>query len=196
MGGVSLHPEQPEGRARRTLDPSAWLSALVQRHSGNRERPHSPILPDGRDAAGWNARAGPCAGAREALMAQAYRFPKGGRIDRSKPIAILFNGKSVEGYEGDTLASALVANGTHLVARSFKYHRPRGIVSHGSEEPNALMQIDRGRGRADPNNRAPVVEAFQGLRAESQNHWPSLDFDVGEVNDVLSPVFVAGFYYK
>lgn len=129
-------------------------------------------------------------------MAQAYRFPKGGRIDRSKPIAILFNGNTVEGYEGDTLASALLANGTHFVARSFKYHRPRGIVSHGSEEPNALMEIDRGRGRADPNNRAPVVEAFHGLHAESQNHWPSLDLDIGEVNDVLSPVFVAGFYYK
>lgn len=129
-------------------------------------------------------------------MVQPYRLPEGGRIDRSMPIEIRFNGATLQGYRGDTLASILLANGIHFVARSFKYHRPRGIMSHGSEEPNALMQIDRGRGRADPNNRAPVVEAFTGLSAQSQNHWPSLDFDVGAINDVLSPIFVAGFYYK
>jgi sarcosine oxidase, subunit alpha len=129
-------------------------------------------------------------------MAQAYRLPKGGRIDRTKPVAISFNGQTVPGYAGDTLASALLANGIHLVARSFKYHRPRGIVTHGSDEPNALLDLDRGRGRADPNNRATVVEVFNGLTVASQNHWPSLDFDVGEVNDLLSPVIVSGFYYK
>jgi sarcosine oxidase, subunit alpha len=129
-------------------------------------------------------------------MAQAYRLPKGGRIDRTRPIGIRFNEQVLDGYQGDTLASALLANGIHLVARSFKYHRPRGILSHGSEEPNALLDVDRGRGRADPNNRATVVDAFDGLVSASQNHWPSLDFDVGEVNDLLSPVIVSGFYYK
>jgi sarcosine oxidase subunit alpha len=129
-------------------------------------------------------------------MVQAFRISNGGRIDRSKPIVIRFNDQVVEGYQGDTAASALLANGIHFVARSFKYHRPRGILTHGSDEPNGLLEVDRGRGRADPNNRAPVVDAFDGLAVSSQNHWPSLDFDVGEVNDFLSPVFVAGFYYK
>jgi sarcosine oxidase, subunit alpha len=129
-------------------------------------------------------------------MAQAFRLPRGGRIDRQRPVTFRFNGRSVGGYHGDTVASALIANGIHLVARSFKYHRPRGIVAHGSDEPNALLEVDRGRGRADPNNRATVVEAFDGLDVTSQNHWPSLDFDVGEVNDLLSPLLPSGFYYK
>ena len=129
-------------------------------------------------------------------MAQAFRLPTGGRIDRARPVAFRFNGENVGGYHGDTVASALLANGIHLVARSFKYHRPRGIVAHGSDEPNALLDVDRGRGRADPNNRATVVEAFEGLNVTSQNHWPSLDFDVGEVNDLLSPLLPSGFYYK
>src|SRR5690606_20785781 len=97
---------------------------------------------------------------------------------------------------GDTIASALLANGIHLVGRSFKYHRPRGILSHGSDEPNALLDIDRGAGRRDPNNRATVVEAMDGLVACSQNHWPSLAWDLGAINDRLAPIFVAGFYYK
>jgi sarcosine oxidase subunit alpha len=129
-------------------------------------------------------------------MAQAFRLPTGGRIGRARPVTFRFNGESVGGYHGDTVASALLANGIHLVARSFKYHRPRGIVAHGSDEPNALLDVDRGRGRADPNNRATVVEAFEGLNVTSQNHWPSLDFDVGEVNDLLSPLLPSGFYYK
>ena len=129
-------------------------------------------------------------------MAQVYRLPNGGRIDRAKPIALRFNGSVIDAYQGDTVASALLANGIHFVARSFKYHRPRGILSHGSAEPNALLEVNRGRGRADPNNRASVIDAFDGLAVSSQNHWPSLDFDVGAVNDLLSPVFVAGFYYK
>ncbi|MBA9070431.1 sarcosine oxidase subunit alpha [Methylobacterium sp. RAS18] len=129
-------------------------------------------------------------------MAQPFRLSRGGRIDRTRPIAFEFNGKPVHGFAGDTVASALLANGIHLVGRSFKYHRPRGILSHGPDEPSALLSVDRGPGRIDPNNRASVVEARSGLRTTSQNHWPSLDFDVGAVNDLLSPVFVAGFYYK
>jgi sarcosine oxidase subunit alpha len=129
-------------------------------------------------------------------MAQPFRLPRGGRIDRTRPISFSFNGRTVEGFHGDSVASALLANGIHLVGRSFKYHRPRGILSHGSDEPSALLSVDRGPGRIDPNNRASVVEARNGLKTRSQNHWPSLDFDVGAVNDLLSPVFVAGFYYK
>ncbi|EHP83669.1 2Fe-2S iron-sulfur cluster-binding protein, partial [Methylorubrum extorquens] len=129
-------------------------------------------------------------------MAQPFRLSRGGRIDRTRPIVFEFNGKPVHGFAGDTVASALLANGIHLVGRSFKYHRPRGILSHGPDEPSALLSVDRGPGRIDPNNRASVVEARSGLRTTSQNHWPSLEFDVGAVNDLLSPVFVAGFYYK
>ena len=129
-------------------------------------------------------------------MAQPYRLARGGRIDRARPVRFSFNGRTVEGYQGDTVASALLASGIHLVGRSFKYHRPRGILSHGPDEPSALLSVDRGPGRVDPNNRASVVELREGLRTRSQNHWPSLRYDVGAVNDLLSPVFVAGFYYK
>ncbi|VVC57134.1 Sarcosine oxidase subunit alpha [Beijerinckiaceae bacterium RH AL1] len=129
-------------------------------------------------------------------MAQPFRLEHAARIDRDKPVSFSFNGRTIEGYAGDTLASALLANGIHLVGRSFKYHRPRGIMSHGSDEPSALLSVDRGPGRVDPNNRASVVAATEGLKTASQNHWPSLDFDVGAVNDLLSPIFVAGFYYK
>ena len=129
-------------------------------------------------------------------MTQTCRLSDRGRIDRAKPVAFRFNGMIVHGFHGDTLASALIANGIHLMGRSFKYHRPRGLLSHGSEEPNALLNVDRGGGRADPNNRASVVEARDGLVTASQNHWPSLRHDFGAVNDRLSPVFVAGFYYK
>ncbi|SFL87644.1 sarcosine oxidase subunit alpha family protein [Methylorubrum salsuginis] len=129
-------------------------------------------------------------------MAQPFRLSRGGRIDRSRPIVFEFNGRPIHGYQGDTVASALIANGIHLVGRSFKYHRPRGILSHGPDEPSALLSVDRGPGRVDPNNRASVVEARAGLRTKSQNHWPSLEYDIGAVNDLLSPVFVAGFYYK
>ncbi|WP_088348898.1 MULTISPECIES: sarcosine oxidase subunit alpha family protein [Rhodomicrobium] len=129
-------------------------------------------------------------------MAGVNRLPRGGRIDRAKPVSISFNGQTLSGYAGDTVASLLLANGIHLVGRSFKYHRPRGILSHGSDEPNALLSIDRGPGKIDPNNRATVAEARGGLVTASQNHWPSLNFDVGAINDRLSPIFVAGFYYK
>ena len=129
-------------------------------------------------------------------MTQTHRLSDRGRIDRTKPIAFRFNGAIIHGYAGDTIASALIANGLHLMGRSFKYHRPRGLLSHGSEEPNALLDIDRGFGRADPNNRASVAEAREGLVVASQNHWPSLRYDFGAINDRLSPIFVAGFYYK
>ena len=107
-----------------------------------------------------------------------------------------FDGRRYDGFAGDTLASALLANGVHLVGRSFKYHRPRGILSAGVEEPNALVTIDRGDGRVTPNLRATQVELYDGLLARSQNRWPSLRFDFGAVNDGLSPLFPAGFYYK
>jgi len=129
-------------------------------------------------------------------MAETHRLPAIGRIDRTRPLSFTFNGRHIQGYAGDTVASALLANGIRLMGRSFKYHRPRGVLSHGTDEPNALMKVDRGRGRADPNNRATVIDAVGGLKVSSQNHWPSLEHDVGQVNDLLSPVFVAGFYYK
>ncbi|WP_349369722.1 sarcosine oxidase subunit alpha family protein [Salinarimonas sp.] len=127
---------------------------------------------------------------------QPFRLPRGGRIDRSRPLTLTFDGRAYEGYAGDTVAATLIANGVHLMGRSFKYHRPRGLLSAGTDEPNALFSVDRGPGRVDPNNRASVVEATDGLVVGSQNRWPNLSFDVGAVNDLLSPVFVAGFYYK
>ena len=129
-------------------------------------------------------------------MAQTYRLARGGRIDRSKPIAMRFNGTTIEAFAGDTAASALLANGVHFVARSFKYHRPRGIFSHGSEEPNALLTVDRGQGRIDPNSGASSIDAVNGLSLRSQNHWPSLGLDLAAVSDALSGLLVAGFYYK
>jgi len=124
-----------------------------------------------------------------------YRKDTGGRIDRGTLVKFTFDGRELTGFAGDTLASALLANGIHLVGRSFKYHRPRGILSAGSEEPNALVGIFR-NGDQTPNLRATQVELYEGLTAVSQNRFPSLDFDVGAVNDFLSPMFPAGFYYK
>ncbi|MGU3398971.1 sarcosine oxidase subunit alpha [Brucellaceae bacterium D45D] len=119
-----------------------------------------------------------------------------GRVNRQKPVRFSFNGKSYSAFEGDTLASALLSHGEHLVGRSFKYHRPRGILSAGSEEPNALMGVSRGPGRFEPNTRATVLELYDGLSATSQNHWPSLKHDVGALNDALYMFLSAGFYYK
>jgi sarcosine oxidase, subunit alpha len=132
----------------------------------------------------------------QAPSTQSFRLASGGRIDRATPVTFTFNGRPVRAFAGDTVASALLANGIQLVGRSFKYHRPRGIVSHGSDEPNALLDVDRGRGRRDPNNRATVVEVFEGLSVRSQNHWPSLAWDFAAINDRLAPIFAAGFYYK
>ncbi|MCP4182222.1 MAG: sarcosine oxidase subunit alpha [Hyphomicrobiales bacterium] len=119
-----------------------------------------------------------------------------GKLSPAKLISFTFDGRTLTALEGDTLASALLANGIHLVARSFKYHRPRGILSSGSEEPNALMDISRDKARTQPNVRATVQEVFEGLNAKSQNRWPSLEFDIGSVNNSLSRFFPAGFYYK
>ena len=130
-----------------------------------------------------------------ALLSQPRRMPKGGLIDRSKPVRFRFDGRSYRGFEGDTLASALMANGVKLVGRSFKYHRPRGILSAGPEEPNALVEMRQGA-RREPNTRATQVELYDGLIAASQNRWPSLAFDLRSVNGVASPLLNAGFYYK
>ena len=129
------------------------------------------------------------------MRRQRSRLPAGGRIDRGEEVAFSFNGYRYFGCRGDTLASALLANGVHLVGRSFKYHRPRGILGSGAEEPNALVQLGTGA-RTDPNMRATTVELFEGLRAKSQNCWPSVRFDVGSINDRLSWLLPAGFYYK
>src|SRR5512138_2804114 len=126
---------------------------------------------------------------------QAHRIGTGGLIDRTRTLSFTFDGEEMTGHPGDTLASALVANGVKLVGRSFKYHRPRGILTAGSEEPNALVELRSGA-RREPNTRATTAELFDGLVAESQNRWPSLAFDVGAINDRLSPFLVAGFYYK
>lgn len=123
------------------------------------------------------------------------RLAQGGRIDRSKKLSFKFDGKSYYGFGGDTLASALIANGVKLVGRSFKYHRPRGIFSGGAEEPNALVELRLGAYR-EPNTRATMVELFEGLEAYSQNRFPSLKYDILSINGMLSSVFAAGFYYK
>ncbi len=129
-------------------------------------------------------------------MSGTFRTAAGGRIDRSRTITFRFDGETLTGHPGDTLASALLANGRHLVGRSFKYHRPRGILAAGSEEPNALVTVSRGGGRVTPNLRATQVELYEGLDAASQNRWPSLVRDLGAVSGWLSPLFPAGFYYK
>ena len=117
-------------------------------------------------------------------------------IDETYKISFKFNGKTYYGFKGDTLASALLANDVHLVARSFKYHRPRGIMTAGSEEPNAIVQLHNNTSRTEPNVRATEVEIYEGLEASSQNCWPSVNFDIGGINNFLSPVLPAGFYYK
>ncbi|TPI37083.1 sarcosine oxidase subunit alpha [Mesorhizobium sp. B3-1-6] len=126
---------------------------------------------------------------------QANRLNNGGLIDRSAPLSFRFDGKTFSGFKGDTLASALVANGVKLVGRSFKYHRPRGILTAGSEEPNALVELRSGA-RREANTKATTAELYEGLEAASQNRWPSLNFDVMSVNQLFAPIFVAGFYYK
>ena len=125
-----------------------------------------------------------------------YRLPGRGRVDHGQPLRFTFDGKTYQGLAGDTLASALLANGIHLMGRSFKYHRPRGVVSAGSDEPNALMGTDRGHGRYEPNTRATIQDLRADLRATSQNRWPGLAFDVGAINDRVGSLFSAGFYYK
>ncbi|HEY0106775.1 MAG TPA: sarcosine oxidase subunit alpha family protein [Rhizomicrobium sp.] len=126
---------------------------------------------------------------------QPNRLPVGGLIDRAKPMSFRFDGRTLQGFAGDTLASALLANGVGLVGRSFKYHRPRGILTAGPEEPNALVEL-RGGARREPNSKATTVELFDGLEARSQNRFPSLAFDLLSLNALLAPFLPAGFYYK
>ena len=130
-----------------------------------------------------------------ATTPQGARLPGGGLVDRGRPLRFAFDGRPLEGYAGDTLASALVANEVRLVGRSFKYHRPRGLLSAGAEEPNALVEL-RGGARREPNTRATMAELYDGLEALSQNRWPSLRHDLLAASRVLAPVFAAGFYYK
>jgi sarcosine oxidase subunit alpha len=125
-----------------------------------------------------------------------FRIKGAGRLTPARTARFTFDGKSYTALEGDTVASALLAHGVHLLGRSFKYHRPRGILSAGPEEPNALIDVSRDAARRQPNVRATVQEVFDGAKIASQNRWPSLKFDVGAVNNLFSPFFAAGFYYK
>ncbi|MGB3279655.1 MAG: 2Fe-2S iron-sulfur cluster-binding protein, partial [Pseudorhodobacter sp.] len=118
-----------------------------------------------------------------------------GTVDRLSPVRFRFDGQDYQGFKGDTLASALLANGVKLVGRSFKYHRPRGVLTAGSEEPNALVEIIEERQKT-PNVRATVQEIYEGMEAKSQNRWPSLKYDLLSVNDLAAPFLSAGFYYK
>ena len=129
------------------------------------------------------------------MNSQPNRIREGGLVDRTNTLRFSFEGEALTGHPGDTLASALLANGVKLVGRSFKYHRPRGILTAGSEEPNALVELRNGA-RREPNTRATTIELYEGLDAASQNRWPSLKFDVLAANQLLAPIFGAGFYYK
>lgn len=128
-------------------------------------------------------------------MKQPNRAASGGLIDRSRLIHFRFNGRDYTGHPGDTLASALIANGVKLLARSFKYHRPRGIFAAGIDEPNALVRVGEGA-TAEPNLRATQIPLREGLVAQSQNCWPSVDWDIGALIGLAAPLFPAGFYYK
>lgn len=129
------------------------------------------------------------------MSTQPFRLSNGGLINRTQTVSFRFDGKNYDGHPGDTLASALLANGVRLLGRSFKYHRPRGVLSAGSEEPNALIELRTGA-RREPNTRATIVELFDGLEATSQNRWPSLGLDFLSVNRLAGSALVAGFYYK
>ncbi len=128
-------------------------------------------------------------------MSQSYRLDNIGLINRDKKLSFKFNGVTYNGYEGDTLASALIANGVHLVGRSFKYHRPRGFFGAGVDEPYAIVQLYR-NGETEPNIKATEQELFEGLEATSVNCWPSVNFDIGAINNFLKIFLPAGFYYK
>ena len=129
-------------------------------------------------------------------MVKNLRVKTGKIIDETYRISFKFNGSTYYGFKGDTLASALLANDVHLVGRSFKYHRPRGIMTAGSEEPNAIIQLHKNSSRTEPNVRATEIEIYEGLEASSQNCWPSVKFDIGGINNFFSPLLPAGFYYK
>ena len=128
-------------------------------------------------------------------MSQDFRLDNIGLVNRDKKISFKFNGKNYFGYEGDTLASALIANGVHLVGRSFKYHRPRGFFGAGVDEPYAKVQLYKNN-ESEPNVSATEIELFEGLEATSVNCWPSVNFDIGAINNILNRFLPAGFYYK
>src|SRR5207248_6312873 len=142
------------------------MPALVQHRARYRDASHLCRLQDRRSTADSRT------------VMQPFRLPRGGQIDRGQILNFRFDGQSYEGHAGDTLASALLANGVRLVARSFKYHRPRGIVSAGAEEPAALVQLETG-GAAEPNRRPTEIALYDGLRATSQHAWPTLGIDFG-----------------
>ena len=129
------------------------------------------------------------------MQSHRLKTSNGTILDEQKVVNFKFDQKEYLGFEGDTLASALLAHGVHLIGRSFKYHRPRGIFGIGSEEPNALIRVIKG-GTAEPNLRATQIEIYDGLIAESQNRFPSLRFDILSINKLFSRFFPAGFYYK
>ena len=125
----------------------------------------------------------------------ACRLATGGRIDRSKPVKFTWDGQELQGFQGDTLASALMANGQRVLGRSFKYHRPRGVMSAGVEESGAIVTLGSGN-RAEPNAKATLQELYSGLEAYGQNAWPNVRYDLGAVSGLFSRFFAAGFYYK
>jgi heterotetrameric sarcosine oxidase alpha subunit len=129
------------------------------------------------------------------MTSEPFRLPHGGHINRAQRVAFSLDGRSMSGFQGDTLASALLANGIRLVGRSFKYHRPRGFLSAGVEEPNGLFTLGEG-GRTDPNVAGTVTELVEGLNARCQNAWPSVRFDLMSINSLAAPLLSAGFYYK
>ena len=120
---------------------------------------------------------------------------RGKLLSRQNRLNFSFNGEKLWGYQGDTIASALLANGKTLVGRSFKYHRPRGIVASGVEEPNAIMGVGEGK-FFQPNQRATNTLLKEGMVVNSQNHWPSLNYDIWSILSIFSSFFSAGFYYK
>ena len=128
-------------------------------------------------------------------MSQINRLSTEARIDKNKVINFTFNGRKLQGYQGDTLAAALLANGVDVVGRSFKYGRPRGIVGHGAEEPNGIMQLGSGAATV-PNVKATQVELYEGLEAKSVNGWPSVNFDIMGVMGAFGRLMPPGFYYK
>ena len=128
-------------------------------------------------------------------MRRQFRLAKGGLVDRDTTLQFTLDGRPFSGLSGDTLASALMASGERVVGRSFKYHRPRGIMTAGSEEPNALVELRSGA-RREPNTKATTIELYDGLEAATQNGWPSVNFDLRRVNSLFSPIIGAGFYYK
>jgi len=129
-------------------------------------------------------------------MSKELRVNNKNFVDQTNIISFKFNDQTLHGFKGDTLASALLANNIHLIGRSFKYHRPRGIMTCGSEEPNAIVQVGNDTSLTEPNTRATEIELYEGLEASSQNCWPSVNFDIGAINNLFSPLIPAAFYYK